>query len=157
MSDRFITHDRMTIERSYDATPERVFAAWASAEAKRVWMVGSEEDFSPGDYTLDFREGGREYMRGEAGGDVYTYDARYEDIVPSERIVYTYYMLRGDVRISVSATSIEFADEDGKTKLTLNEHGMYLDGQDQPALRFEGISAQLDSLGPWLAKTGAPQ
>jgi len=55
----------MTIERTYDATPERVFAAFGSAEAKRVWMLGSEDEFSPLDYTLDFTEGGREWMQGE--------------------------------------------------------------------------------------------
>jgi uncharacterized protein YndB with AHSA1/START domain len=152
MSERFVTHDRMTIERTYDATPDRVFAAFGSAEAKRVWMLGAEDDFNPDNYALDFREGGREYIRGEGGGDIYTYEARYEDIVENERIVYTYYMLRGDVRMSVSVTSVEFEAQDGKTKLTLNEHGIYLDGQDQPALRFEGISGQLDALGPWLAE-----
>jgi uncharacterized protein YndB with AHSA1/START domain len=156
MSDeRSITHDRMTMERTYAAPRERVFAAWTDAAAKRAWMLGSEDEFDAREYELDFREGGREWIRGEGGGDVYTYEARYEDIVDNERIVYSYYMLRGEVRMSVSVTSVEFTDEDGRTKLVLTEHGMYLDGQDQPALRFEGISGQLDALGPWLARSGS--
>jgi uncharacterized protein YndB with AHSA1/START domain len=155
MTTRSINHDRMLIERTYDASPERVFAAWTTAEAKRVWMLGQEEEFAAGEYELDFREGGREWIRGEGGGDVYTYEARYEDIVTNERIVYSYYMLRGDVRMSVSVTSVEFQHQDGKTKLVLTEHGMYLDGQDEPHLRFEGVSHQLDALGPWLERAGA--
>jgi uncharacterized protein YndB with AHSA1/START domain len=153
VSKRYVTHDKMIIERVYPASARRVFAAWTTASAKRVWMLGAEDEFSPGQYELDFRVGGNESMRGEGGGDIYTYEARYEDIVENERIIYTYYMLRGDVRISVSATSVEFVEEDGKTTLTLTEHGMYLDGEDEPSLRFGGISSQLDALGPWLART----
>lgn len=155
MSKRFVTHDTMVIERTYQASPERVFAAWADKAAKTVWMLGAEDEFAHEDYRLDFRIGGTEWMRGAAAGDVYTYEARYDDIVENERIVYSYYMLRGETRISVSVTSVEFTDEDGKTKLVLNEHGLYLDGQDQPALRFEGVSGQLDALGPYLARSRA--
>jgi len=151
---RFVTHDTMVIERTYSATPERVFAAWADQSAKAVWMLGSEDDFDPEAYRLDFRVGGSEWIKGEAGGDVYTYDARYDDIVDNERIVYCYYMLRDDVRISSSVTSAEFrADGDG-THLVLTEHGMYLDGEDKPELRLQGITGQLDALTGWLEKNG---
>jgi hypothetical protein len=63
------------------------------------------------------------------------------------------------VRVAVTSTrttAVEFAQVGDKTKLTLTEHGMYLDGEDQPSLRFEGISGQLDALGPWLAGTANP-
>jgi uncharacterized protein YndB with AHSA1/START domain len=54
------------------------------------------------------RVGGREVNRGgPPGGPVYTYDARYGDIVPNERIVYSYTMDCGDARISVSVTTVE--------------------------------------------------
>ena len=158
MSKRFVTHDTMVIERTYAASPARVFAAWADESAKAVWMLGSEDDFVPEGYRLDFRVGGSEWIRGEAAGDVYTYDARYDDIVENERIVFSYYMLRDDVPLSSSVTSVEFrADgaDTAKTHLVLTEHGMYLDGEDKPALRLEGISAQLDALTGWLAKNGS--
>lgn len=37
MTARSVTHDKFTIERTYPATPARVFAAFASAEAKASW------------------------------------------------------------------------------------------------------------------------
>ena len=155
MSKRFVTHDTMVIERTYPATPKRVFGAWADQAAKTVWMLGSEEEFAADAYRLDFRVGGTEWMRGQAAGDVYTYEARYDDIVDNERIVYSYYMLRDDVRISSSVTSVEFRAEGEGTHLVLTEHGVYLDGEDKPELRFEGISVQLDGLASWLEKNGA--
>ena len=103
MSDRTATHATFVIDRSYDATPARVFAAWADPQAKSRWFG------PPGrqDAELDFREGGRERFRAAGGGAVYSYDALYEDIVEDERIVYTYKMHRDDVRISVSVSTVE--------------------------------------------------
>jgi len=155
MSKRFVTHDTMVIERRYPASPERVFAAWADQSAKAVWMLGAEDDFDPEGYRLDFRVGGSEWIKGEAAGDVYTYDARYDDIVENERIVYCYYMLRDDVRLSSSVTSVEFRADGEGTHLVLTEHGMYLDGEDKPDLRLQGITAQLDALSGWLEKNGS--
>ncbi len=37
MTARSVTHDKFTIERTYPAAPSRVFAAFASAEAKSSW------------------------------------------------------------------------------------------------------------------------
>jgi uncharacterized protein YndB with AHSA1/START domain len=155
MSNRYVTHDTMLLERTYPAGPDRVFAAWSDPKAKAVWFLGAEPDeFTPSDYELDFRVGGREFTRGgPEGGDVYTYDARYDDIVPDSRIVYSYFMLRNDVRISSSVTSIEFVPDGNQTKLVLTEHGIYLDGEDKPEFRAEGIGQQLDALGRWLARS----
>jgi uncharacterized protein YndB with AHSA1/START domain len=155
VSKRFVTHDTMVIERTYQASPERVFAAWADPAAKTVWMLGAEEEFDPQAYRLDFRVGGGEWLHGEHGGEVYTYDARYDDIVENERIVFSYYMLRDDVRLSASVTSIEFRPSGDATQLVLTEHGIYLDGEDKPELRLAGVTAQLDALTGWLEKNGA--
>jgi uncharacterized protein YndB with AHSA1/START domain len=149
MSDRYVTHDTMVLERTYSAAPSRVFAAWADRAAKQVWFLGREPGQSDApDYELDFRVGGREFTRaGAEGGDVYTYEARYDDIVTDQRIVYSYYMLRGDVRISSSVTSVEFRPDGDGTTLVVTEHGIYLDGEDKPESRAHGIGAQLDTLG----------
>ncbi|NNC10278.1 polyketide cyclase [Planctomonas sp. JC2975] len=150
MTDRFITHDTMVLERTYPVPVERVFHAWTDVSAKRVWFTG---DTTPGgsgsEYRLDFRVGGHELSRGGMpGGDVvFTYDAEYRDIVENERIVYSSYMLRDDTRISVSLTSVEFRADGDSTRLILTEHGIYLDDEDKPEYRSEGMGAQLDALG----------
>jgi uncharacterized protein YndB with AHSA1/START domain len=37
MTESSVIHDTFIIERSYSADPARVFAAFASAEAKSIW------------------------------------------------------------------------------------------------------------------------
>ena len=85
MSERSVEHATFVIERAYDASPDRVFAAWSDPEAKARWFDGSE-----GEVEFDFRVGGRERRRGSLpDGRAYTLQALYQDIVPPRRIVFT--------------------------------------------------------------------
>jgi uncharacterized protein YndB with AHSA1/START domain len=62
MSGRSVIHDTFAIERSYLAIPSRVFAAFASTEAKSNWRWIdrlAEDDGAVG-AEFDFRIGGRE-------------------------------------------------------------------------------------------------
>jgi uncharacterized protein YndB with AHSA1/START domain len=152
MSDRSTDHDTFVIERDYDASPARVFAAWAEKDAKLQWFGPPGEDFP---YELDFRVGGHERFEAGVGGDVYSYDATYEDIVEGERIVYAYNMHRNGVKMSVSVTTVELAGDGGATHLRYTEQGVYLDGHDKPELREHGTGEILDKLGAALAKEGA--
>jgi len=60
---RSVIHDTFTIERTYPAAPSRVFAAFASAEAKNIWGDTGDLEAADGEAGLaefDFRAGGRE-------------------------------------------------------------------------------------------------
>jgi uncharacterized protein YndB with AHSA1/START domain len=154
MSERSIEHATFVIERTYDSSPARVFAAWADPAAKARWFGPGEDE--AGEYDLDFRIGGRELNRGAGpDGELYTYEARYQDIVPDERIVYTYDMRREETRISVSLATIELEPEGSGTRLILTEHGAFLDGQDKPQYREEGTGSLLDALGAELQRQPA--
>ena len=101
MTERSIEHADFTIQRRYDAAPERVFAAWADSAAKARWFAGPEE-WEVGPHELDFREGGSEVgSGGPKEGPVHSYRAIYWEVVPNARIVYTYELLIDEVRISV--------------------------------------------------------
>jgi uncharacterized protein YndB with AHSA1/START domain len=149
-TERSVTHATFVIERTYGVSPARVFAAWANPEFKRRWFGAPDE--SNVTHELDFRVGGRETNRGTGpDGGVYTYEARYADIVPDQRIVYTYDMYLGDARISVSVSTVALEPQGSATRLVYTEQGAFLDGFDTPAAREHGTRELLDALGTLLA------
>jgi len=149
-------HGSFTLERVYDATPARVFAAWASAEAKARWFAGPDEWAEAG-REFDFRVGGREYVKGRwKSGTTSTFDARYFDIVPDRRIVYAYDMYVDEAKISVSLATVEIAPQGGGTRLRFTEQAVFLDGYDDAGSRERGTAALLDNFGRALAQASAP-
>jgi uncharacterized protein YndB with AHSA1/START domain len=149
MSERSVVHATFAIERTYDATPARVFRAWAEPAAKASWF--GPPNLSHESREFDFQVGGRERFEvGMPDGDAYIFDSRYADIVDEQRIVYGYDMYRGQTRISVSLATIEFQPSGVGTKLTFTEQGVFLDGHDTPAEREHGTGVLLDNLGKTL-------
>jgi uncharacterized protein YndB with AHSA1/START domain len=155
MVQRSVTHATFVIERTYDAPPAKVFAACADPVKKRRWFGGPEE-WGRGEYSLDFRIGGRERsVGGPPQGPTHVYDALYYDIVPNERIIIAYDMHLDDKRISVSLASIELKPAGKGTRLTFTEQGAFLDGYDDAGSRERGTSDLLDALGAYLQRESA--
>jgi uncharacterized protein YndB with AHSA1/START domain len=105
---------RMT--RVFDAPKHLVFEAWSKAEYVSRW-------FTPAPLTtpsceVDLRTGGvfRVVMR-MPGGPELPMDARFTEVVPDERIVFTA-TIHGGVDIW---TTVTFAENDGKTTLTVHQ------------------------------------
>lgn len=89
MSVRSTQHATFTAERTYDASPARVFAALATREAKSRWF-GGPDDREDEQHELDFRVGGCEFYSSRAPrGAVYSMKAHYHDIVPEQHVVST--------------------------------------------------------------------
>ncbi len=105
---RTVVHDTFVIDRTYAASPARVYTAFADADQKVRWW--GDDDIEKGaDHVIDFRIGGRESLAGSVpDGPSFTYDAVYQDIVENERIVYSYEMTMNGRRISVSVATLEF-------------------------------------------------
>jgi uncharacterized protein YndB with AHSA1/START domain len=155
LPERSVTHATIVVERIYDASPARVFAAWADPAVKVRWFAGPD-DWESGDFELDFRVGGRERNSGgPLGGPVHRYDAMYQDIVPDQRIILTYDLYLDETRISVSLATVELKPVAAGTRLIYTEQGAYLDGHDVPDQREQGMGSLLDALGAELRD--APQ
>jgi uncharacterized protein YndB with AHSA1/START domain len=137
-----VLHHTFTLERRYPAPVDKVFAAWRDPQVKKQWFAGD------GEHTLDFRVGGTELLRASGpNGKHLAYEARYLDIVPERRIVYTSTLAADDALATVSTTSVEFEADGAGTLLVLTESDVFLDGQEEPAWRARGTGDWLDKLG----------
>ncbi|WP_434425365.1 SRPBCC family protein [Nannocystis pusilla] len=146
-----VVHSTITIERTYPAAPERVFAAWADPRQKRRWFAEGE-GWSVLQFDLDFREGGRELarFRDDKNGAEIRNDGHYEDIVPGRRIVVAYTMSVGDRRISASLATVELRPQGDGTRLVFTEQGAFFDGADGPRMREQGWRELLGRLADQL-------
>jgi uncharacterized protein YndB with AHSA1/START domain len=144
---RSVVHATFCIERTYPASLAQVFKALTDPAAKAKWFAGGDG------YTLlaremDVRPGGREHVKGRwENGLVSTFDATYHDVVPDERIVYSYEMHLDDRKISVSLATLELRPAGTDTRLVMTEQGAFLDGYDDAGSREHGSNFLLDALG----------
>ena len=143
MTKRSQEHAIFEIERNYDASPSRVFEAWSDPKAKTQWF-GPE---SPDKLTLDFRVGGREYFKDAMpDGRIFGYDSYFHEIVPDQRIVYSYTVDFDETRISVSLATVAIELVGKRTRMVYTEQAVYLDGLDTPADREHGTRLEFDKL-----------
>ncbi len=154
MTDRSAVHSSFVLERTYDADPARVFAAFEDPESKNRWFVNGD-GWGTDNYQADFRVGGHETYRGHHEGMTVSMESRYYDIVPNERIVFAYDMLFDDERISVSLTTIELIPAGTGTRLVFTEHDTFLDGHEVPGPREGGTRGLLESLAAELERQPA--
>jgi uncharacterized protein YndB with AHSA1/START domain len=152
---RTTTHEQFTIERTYDAAPAVVFAAWADVKAKQEWWGGP--DGWKDEHRLDFRIGGREWQRTTSpdGAEQFTFNGEYLDIVPDERIVYAYTMDHRQRRLSASLTTLEFRPAGDKTTLVLTEADVLFDDKMDGDDREGGSNRLLNSLERYLKTNGS--
>lgn len=148
------THADFTIDRRFKASPQRVYAAWATAEARATWFAGGQ-GWTQIMREFDFREGGRERVVGRKGtGTISDFRAIYVETIPAKRIVFTYEMFLNDVRVSVSLATIELWPDGEGTKMKVTEQGAYLvayDPQgDDNGSRERGTRELLDNLGKYV-------
>ena len=148
---RSVVHATFHLERSYDAPIARVWQALTDENAKQKWFGGTPGRWELMERHMDVRAGGRERLKGRwEGGVVSTFDAIYHDVIPNERLVYSYEMHLDDKKISVSLATLQLKGTDGKTTLMVTEQGAFLDGYDDAGSREQGTAHLLDALGALL-------
>jgi uncharacterized protein YndB with AHSA1/START domain len=111
----------------------------------------------------DFRVGGTEISSGAfapTGEHVerLEYRGTFHDIVPGERVVFSYHLTVDDVRRWASLVTVELAAADGGTRLRHTEHYVFLaytaDGAHDTAHLEGGTRLQLNGLAAALGTPG---
>jgi len=149
MSQQSAIHSTFVIERTYSASPERVFAAFANPAKKRHWYAeGRGHDVE--EFEMEFRVGGRERLlyRMKEGTPipcaVIAADGSYLDIVPGRRVVMASTMAMGKRRISASLVTVEVLPAGEGTDLILTHQGAFFEGSDGLEFREAGWQELLE-------------
>lgn len=137
----------LLITRTFDAPRRLVFAAFSKPENLAQWW--GPKGFSLPQCEVDFRPGGvfQFVMRGPDGKD-YPFRGSYLEILEPERIAF-----QGTINDEPGHqvwTTVTFAEENGKTILTVRQ--TYSFESDATSGAPEGWEQTLDRLGDFLAK-----
>ncbi|MFM9970125.1 MAG: SRPBCC domain-containing protein [Burkholderiales bacterium] len=147
MPGQSVQHISFTIERTLYASPSQVFMAWSNPSVKRRWFVGPRGQWKERIREFDFRVGGRERLVGVfLDGKTSTYDARFLDIVPEERIIYTYDMYNETQKMSISLATMLFEAAGAGTRLKYREEALILSGADDTGRREKRTNVLFDQM-----------
>lgn len=127
----------LVVTRDIAAPRARVFAAWTDEQLAARWWA--PRDFTPLSCTIDLRLGGVWHRRMRApDGTVMVKHGVYREIVPPERLVFTYMTEDADGAIDrETLVTVTFDDLGARTRLTLRH------------VAFASEEARLDHQGGW--------
>jgi uncharacterized protein YndB with AHSA1/START domain len=129
----------LTITRVFNAPRELVFKAWTDPKELAKWW--GPKTFTIPVCEVDLKPGGalRIVMRAPDGAE-YPMKGVFREIVPPSRLVFTNIAVDKDGNhIIEGLTTVTFADEGGKTKLTLQTRGAAM--VDYAAAYLQGMEA----------------
>jgi uncharacterized protein YndB with AHSA1/START domain len=143
----------VTITRLFDAPRALVFAAWTDAKHLAQWW--GPQGFTNPVCEIDAHIGGalRIHMRAP-DGNIYPMKGEIREVVPPERLVFTNIALDASGNPIIDGlTTVTFAEENGKTKLTLHTRGSAI--VDYAAAYLQGMeigwTQSIDKLQAYLA------
>jgi uncharacterized protein YndB with AHSA1/START domain len=142
---------RMT--RHFNASSERVFRAFAEPAQLVTWWGPSSMNVV--DHDIDVRVGGawRTVIRSEKDED-YTMSGVYREISPHHRLVFTWGWERDGERGHETLVTIELAERNGGTELTLLQETF--ESEEMRDSHRGGWSSSLDCLAEALNSGTAP-
>lgn len=150
-----IAHDSFTLERRYDASPARIFAAWKDVEGRTRWQKPADHLHFVFDAT-DFSVGGCDISRCWADGEEeYRAVAWYHNIVPDRRIVMSETVSRKDEMLSNALATVEIDPDGPGTRMRLTLQIMGEAGSDIFAGYREGWGSLMENLVTHLARESA--
>lgn len=147
-----LAHATIVMDRTYNASPARVFAAWSNVDARKRWSAPADNIRIEYE-AADFREGGRDVSRCiEPGNADYVATVNYIDIGKDQRIVFAEDVTHGNKRVSAALISVELTPKNGGTHLALTMQIASFDESGMERGYQFGWSAALDNLAKEFAQ-----
>ena len=136
----------LTLTRRFRARPEKVWAAWTDPEKLIAWFCTSKA--RPGSFRaeLDVRVGGRYRISFDhESGEYFQVDGVYREVVPNEKLVFSWAWHSTAERESLVTVSIR---PDGAGSLMVFTHEQFFDeaARDGHAKGWNELFAQLENL-----------
>ena len=108
----------LTIKRGFKAAPAKVFAAWTEPEKMTRWL--GPPDVIKVETDTDLRIGGKYFIRMVVPNDEHYVSGVYREIVPNEKLVFTWAFKSTPERESLVTVTIK-PDGDGSIMTLLHE------------------------------------
>jgi uncharacterized protein YndB with AHSA1/START domain len=136
-------HRVLRMERRFNATPEKVFAAWVEPAQFTSWF--GPEGMSIPEHQIDPRVGGKWMTRMEGGGQSHTVSGVYRVIERPRRLVFTWAWHNEGKRGHESEVTIELRP-DGKNGTLLTIMQQSLESAESLAQHEHGWTSTLNKL-----------
>lgn len=108
----------LKLERTFDALPERVFAAWTDPRLLKQWWGPIDSIVT--DVEVDLRVGGQYRLGIQVSTQaIYVVHGVYQVIQPPHKLVFTWRWENPEMDIGTSLVSIEFRAKGNRTELQL--------------------------------------
>jgi len=152
---------QVTLEKIVDASPERVWQAWTDPQELKKWW--GPNDVSIPECEVDVRVGGRFYIVMEAGeamgpykGTLWPMEAKFTAVEPHTKLAYSAEAWTEGMKEEMTIeqeTEITFAEEGGKTKVTVVATILKAGPKAQMAVEGMqyGFTQQLEKLAKYVA------
>jgi uncharacterized protein YndB with AHSA1/START domain len=141
----FQAKGELVLTRTFDAPRDLVFKVWTDPQHVALWW--GPQGFTTIVHQMDVRPGGAwRYSMRAPDGNSYPFNGQYVEVLRPERLVFVGTI--HEVQEHKVWTEILFADEGGKTKITV--HQVYSFESDATRGAPIGWSQQLDRLEKYL-------
>lgn len=109
----------LTFQRTYVASRDRVYRAWAEPEALKRWF-GPSDDFTIPTAETDVRVGGAyRIVMVSPDGNRNTTAGVYKEVAPGEKLVFTWSWAEGGMDIGETLVTVEFRGEGDQTEISV--------------------------------------
>lgn len=111
----------LVITRTFNAPRELVFKMWTDPQHMRKWW--GPRDYPACHIEADVRPGGRfrHCLESSAGDESLWHNGVFREVVPPERLVFTFKWEEAGERGLETIVTVTFADAGGKTRMTLRQ------------------------------------